>query len=109
MLVAGPVVVLDMDSATFTTLCGKAAIDAAHDWGAKLADPRRTVPICIDGTSSNGNAVLVCTQVDAAGIVGVVLAPSDDPRLTGALFGQGVHNYKLVRDLNDRIANASCP
>ena len=112
-LVSGPVVVLDLDAGAFTTLCGSAAVLAANNWGAKLADPNRDAPKCVVEAQQ-----VRCNQFVAAPI----RAATPDPewlvlglgtvgqlRLRSAIVGRDHRAIPLMDQLDAHVASASCP
>jgi hypothetical protein len=106
-LITGPVVVLDLDAASLTTLCGNAAGLAARDWAADLADPKRMVAKCMVASDAKGFA---CIQV-RPDVLGVVFEGIEHPHLVGAYVGT-VHSkltQVLVNQFRTLLATATCP
>jgi hypothetical protein len=99
----GPVVVLDIDLQTVTTLCGEAALVEARAWGVDLVDPRVPAATCLPSPHANE---LTCVQVrpDVRGLVF-----DRDGRLVGAYVGTQPLTLFLAELLRTRIAAATCP
>jgi len=106
--VAGPIVVLDLDANTLTTVCDAAAIAGAQQWGALLAAPGRTAPFC----RPTGQGYL-CTQLTPQSLVVLELADPDQWRIVSVVVG----NLRTGRaamtsrsgQFRNQIATATCP
>jgi len=99
----GPVVVLDIDVQTVTTLCGEAALVEARAWGVDLVDRRVPAATC---QPSPDPTELTCIQVkpDVRGLVF-----DRDGRLVGAYVGTQPLTPFLAELLHARIGTATCP
>ena len=104
----GPVILLDLDAQQLITLCGGAALAAAHDWGVDLADPKRMAARCMDGQDAEHFG---CVQV-RPDVLGVYFQTPGAPRLVGAMLGT-IGGNKLTQTLANQfrtlMATASCP
>lgn len=105
--VAGPVVVLDLDAGTLSTVCDAAAIAAANTWGQSFADPSRPHPSCRPGAS------FTCTQFSSQQMLIVELADPDAWRIVSVIVGSfrnGRHAlHSKMSQMRSLIATASCP
>jgi hypothetical protein len=107
----GPVVVLDLDTGTVSVLCGNLALQAARDWGTKLADPARPKPTCM--AARPGQLELTCVQIGSAhDVVYVTLDDPDQPHLSSAIVGAWQSSSRLgslIGQLKAQTPTASCP
>jgi hypothetical protein len=113
-LVAGPVVALDVGAGTFTTLCGRDAARASHDWGMKLADMTLPAPRCsffIRGGTPMRVESEGCWQFTAHEGMFLVFEGHDADRLIAVIDGwvPPEPDQALGRELAKRIATATCP
>lgn len=105
--IAGPIVVLDLDSGSVSTLCDLAAVAGAQTWGAMFADPARSAPHCRASTS------YTCTQFSHQSMLIVELAEPDAWRIVSVIVG----NYRAQRatlhsqmsQLRAQVSTATCP
>jgi hypothetical protein len=109
----GPLVVLDLDTGTFATLCGSAAQLAARSFGARFADPSKHPPQCgVHVTTLQRR----CTQLEpgttvppTSVVLMVELGTTAKPRLVTAVTGHTNPNIALMDQLDQYVANATCP
>jgi hypothetical protein len=113
--VVDPLVVLDIDTGAFATLCGSAAQLAAWGFGARLADAARPVPRCSVHLPTQRRT---CWQVEPGPVTTtpydevliVQLGTTASPRLVSAVTGHiSSGNLRLVDQLEQYAANATCP
>ncbi len=110
-LVGGPVVVLDIDTGTITTLCGPNAAHVAHDLGVELADRTRRFPIC---SSTQGFVTdVLCTQSGPAQHI-VMLAFDNvyQPQLRAVIVGNTRNSQNLAtyhQSFQAALAAPTCP
>ncbi len=106
--VAGPLVVLDVDTGAIDVHCGVAATQVAQGLGAKLADPSRTEPHCRPSGAS-----FTCAQFGRAkDFVIIDLEDPDQPHLTSAIIGSWPPTRRLgsqMSQLKAQVATATCP
>lgn len=110
-LVTGPLVVLDLDKSTFTTLCGPAAVKEARVIGSKLVDPKREKATCLEAPTTHRRR---CVQVVSTGsnheLVIVELGTRDEAMFVGTVIGTLTKANALMIDrLDEEIAKAICP
>jgi len=109
----GPLVVLDLDTGTFATLCGSAAQLAARSFGARFADPTKDPPQCgVHVTTLQRR----CTQLEpgttvppTSVVLMVELGTTANPRLVTAVTGHTNPNIALMDQLDQHAATARCP
>ncbi len=105
--VAGPIVVLDLDTGALTTECGSAASTGAQTWGAMLNGPARPLAHC------RGGQTITCHQFSMPQILIVEFADPDQWRIVSVIVG----NFRTGRtamsskmsQMRSQIANAACP
>ena len=105
--VAGPVVVLDLDTGTLTVECDSAAASLASNWGLLLTDPKRPTPYC------RGSQSYTCSQFASPEILIVELADPDNWRIVSVIVG----NFRTARStlntkmsqMRSMISAATCP
>ncbi len=106
--VAGPIVVLDLDAGTISTVCGAAAHVQAQTWGRMLSDQARHPPTCRPSTAS-----YTCSQFAASQILIIELADPDHWQIVSVIVG----NYRTGRaalsgkmsQMHAQVATATCP
>jgi hypothetical protein len=107
-LVAGPLVVLDVDSGALSVHCAAAALQVAQDLGAKLADQARPMPRCWATTTS-----FSCMQLGrGSDFLILELEDLDQPHLTSAIVGAFPPKQRLgsqMAQLKAQAATATCP
>jgi hypothetical protein len=113
--VVDPLVVLDVDAGTFSTVCGSAAQLAAWSFGARLADPARPEPRCAIHVPTQRRT---CWQMEPPPITTtphdevliVELGTTASPRLVTAVTGHiSSRNMGLANQLDRYAASATCP
>lgn len=107
---SGPVVLLDLNQGTITTLCGNTAQEAAHGWGLKFADPMRPRPECRRADSVQHG--IRCDQTTVTDIIELELEDLEPPRLTNVIVGSQDADTRLglfFRQFRTQIRQARCP
>jgi hypothetical protein len=105
--VAGPVVVLDLDTGNLTVECDAAAATLATGWGMLLTDPKRPAPYC------RGSQAFTCAQFSSPQVLIVELADPDNWRIVSVIVGnfrsaRSTYNTKLSQ-MRTMVSTATCP
>lgn len=108
-LVSKPIVVLDLNTGTFATLCGAPAFVAAQSWGATFTNGNSVLQ-CRQAQPTAGLAV-ICVLASGNAILAVSFDDIDHPIITSVVTGMS--NLATIGQLRPqllaRVANAVCP
>jgi hypothetical protein len=107
-LVAGPIVVLDLDAASLTTECDSAAWASAQRFGQLLSDPTRPPVHCRPTTER-----YTCSQFGGGSMLIMELSDPDQWRIVSVIVGNyttGRHALSMkLSQLRAQIDGAACP
>jgi hypothetical protein len=112
---AGPVVVLDIDTGTISTLCDTAATAEAQNWGQLLVDPHRPELHCNPGATGATGLTVSCWQTDYRGpLIAVDLENQNGWRVISVMIGTLSHASTSTfrgahQQFQAQIKTASCP
>jgi hypothetical protein len=108
--VHGPIVVLDLDTASFVVHCGQNALIAAQEWGNRYADPMRQPPACVVHPSGARECIQFgASRTHAMEVLTLGITGGAQPRLASAIIGSDPKGFQLQRELDAQIAAAKCP
>jgi hypothetical protein len=108
--VLGPIVVLDLDTASFVVHCGQNALLVAQEWGDRYADPTRRPPRCVVHPSGTRECIqFAASKTHAMEVLTLAFTAGAQPRLASAIIGSDPNGFRLQRELDAQIAAATCP
>ncbi len=112
-IIANAIVVLDIDSGTFSVACGAVALQVATDTNVKFKDPLRGWPICeVFSRDKLRCSQTIVSDNNGTRRLNMFVAGFGDikqPRFESLITGSNMVNYKLIKELPSRVAMARCP
>lgn len=103
--VGGPVIVLDAKHPVIEVACAEAARDLARDWGVDLSAPGWPAATCRNTDATR----FVCMQQRSTSNMLLLLFENiDAPRLMAGVE-TALASKKVMLEIHDRLANATCP